>query len=76
MIDIGATHPGVNLSMYVATAFAKLGYVSFSIHYRVNPYTEEESGIDIACAVKYVRYHAKDYGIDEDKIAVVGFSAG
>lgn len=60
----------------VAEAFAKMGYVSFVIHYRVNPYTEEESGIDIARAIKYVRYHAKDYGIDEDKIAVVGFSAG
>lgn len=60
----------------VAEAFAKLGYVSFVIHYRVNPYTEEESGIDIARAIKYVRYHAEDYGIDENKIAVVGFSAG
>lgn len=60
----------------VAEEFAKLGYVSFVVHYRVDPYTEEESGIDIARAIKYVRYHANDYGIDKDKIAVVGFSAG
>lgn len=60
----------------VAEEFSKLGYVSFVVHYRVDPYTEEESGIDISRAIKYVRYHAKDYGIDEDKIAVVGFSAG
>lgn len=60
----------------VAEAFNKLGYVSFVVHYRVRPYTEEESGIDIARAIKYVRYHSKDYGIPEDKISVVGFSAG
>lgn len=60
----------------VAEEFSKLGYVSFVIHYRVNPYTEEESGIDVARAIKYVRYHAKDYGIEQNKIAVVGFSAG
>lgn len=60
----------------VALAFAQQGYVSFVVHYRVSPYTEEESGIDIARAVKYVRYHAKDYGISEDHIGVVGFSAG
>ena len=60
----------------VAEEFARLGYVFFVIHYRVAPYTEEESGIDIARAIKYVRYHAKDYAIDKDRIAVVGFSAG
>lgn len=60
----------------VAQRFAELGYVSFVIHYRVQPYTEKESGLDVARAVKIVRYHAKDYGIDENKIAVVGFSAG
>ena len=60
----------------VATEFANRGYVSFVVHYRVNPYTEEESGIDIARAIKYVRYHADDYGISPDNIGVVGFSAG
>ena len=60
----------------VATEFANRGYVSFVVHCRVNPYTEEESGIDIARAIKYVRYHADDYGISPDNIGVVGFSAG
>ena len=41
-----------------------------------DPYTEEESGIDIARAIKYVRYHANDYNISPDNIGVVGFSAG
>ena len=60
----------------VAQEFAKLGYVLFVVHYRVDPYTEEESGIDIARAIKYVRYHADDYGYEENHIGVVGFSAG
>ena len=42
----------------------------------MQPYTERESGIDIARAIKIVRYHAKDYRIDENKIALVGFLAG
>ena len=60
----------------VAEEFAKRGYVAFVVHYRVRPFTEEESGIDIARAIKYVRYHAQDYGIPTDNISVVGFSAG
>ena len=60
----------------VARAFAERGYVSFVVHYRIDPYTEEESGIDIARAIRYVRYHAEDYGIPRNNINVVGFSAG
>ncbi len=60
----------------VAEAFAEHGYVSFVVHYRLYPYTEEESGIDIARAIRYVRYHAEDYGIPRNNINVVGFSAG
>ena len=60
----------------VAEAFAKEGYISFVVHYRVRPYTERESGIDIARAIKIVRSKSKEYGINEEKIAVVGFSAG
>lgn len=66
----------INEGSNVAEEFAKLGYVSFVVHYRLNPYTEEESGIDIARAIKYVRYHASDYGMSPDAIYVVGFSAG
>lgn len=60
----------------VAEAFVKEGYISFVVHYRVRPYTERESGIDIARAIKIVRSKSKKFGIGEEKIAVVGFSAG
>ena len=60
----------------IAEAFSKLGYISFVIHYRLQPYSERKSGIDIARAVKMVRYYTKDYGVEENKIGLIGFSAG
>jgi acetyl esterase/lipase len=36
----------------------------------------QEGALDLARAVRYVRSHAKDLGIDEKDIAVMGFSAG
>ena len=36
----------------------------------------EEGSLDLARAVRFVRRHAADYGIDPNDIATVGFSAG
>ena len=36
----------------------------------------QEGALDLARAVRYVRLHAKDYGIEEKDIVVMGFSAG
>ena len=41
-----------------------------------DPYTEQEGALDLARAVRFVRAHAEDYGIDPADIAVMGFSAG
>ena len=60
----------------VAEALSKLGYKCFVVHYRVRPYTMQEGALDLARAVRYVRQNSKDYGIDEDNIAIIGFSAG
>lgn len=46
------------------------------MHYRVRPYTMQEGALDLARAVRYVRNHSEEYGIDEDNIAIIGFSAG
>ena len=51
--------------------FKNIFHILYSPHY-----TEGESGIDIARAIKYVRYHVDDYGISPDNIRVIGFSAG
>jgi len=60
----------------VAEALSELGYQSFVVDYRLRPYTQEEGALDLARAVRFVRSHAKDYKIDEEDIAVMGFSAG
>ena len=60
----------------VAEALSALGYQSFVVDYRLRPYTQQEGALDLARAVRFVRAHAEEYGIDEDDIAVMGFSAG
>ena len=60
----------------VAKALSELGYQSFVVNYRLRPYSMQEGALDLGRAVRYVRKHAKDYGIDDKNIAVIGFSAG
>ena len=60
----------------VAEDLSALGYQSFVLDYRLRPYTQEEGALDWARAVRFVRAHAEEYGIDEKDIAVMGFSAG
>ena len=60
----------------VAEELARRGYQSFVVNYRLRPYTQEEGALDLARAVRFVRKNAELYGIDENDIAVMGFSAG
>lgn len=60
----------------VALEFNKLGYQCFIVNYRVNPYIDEESALDVARAIRYVRFHSRKYGIEQNGIAVAGFSWG
>ena len=59
-----------------AEELSRLDYQSFLVDYRVQPYTQEEGALDLARAVRFVRAHASEYGINEKDIAVMGFSAG
>ena len=60
----------------VAEELSRRGYQSFVVDYRLRPYTQEEGALDLARAVRFVRSHAQEYGIEETDIAVMGFSAG
>ena len=60
----------------VAEALSERGYQSFVVDYRLRPYTQQEGALDLARAVRFVRSHAEEYGIDPQAIAVMGFSAG
>lgn len=60
----------------VAEEFNKNGITAFVLQYRIAPYTYEAILSDVSRAVRFVRYHAEELGIDPEKIAVMGFSAG
>jgi acetyl esterase len=56
---------------------AAKGWVAFSIDYRLEPPAEFPAPIDDTyVAVRWIRAHAKTYGVDPKRIALVGASAG
>lgn len=61
----------------VTWELARRGYVATTIEYRLAPAHRFPAQVeDAKCAVRFLRAHAKDYGIDADRIGTVGFSAG
>lgn len=52
------------------------GISAFVLKYRIAPHHEPAPQIDGRQAVRYVRAHAKENGIDPQKIGILGFSAG
>ncbi len=57
--------------------FAKQGYVSVSVGYRLAPKHRFPAQVeDVKCAIRYLRANCKKYNIDPKQIGAVGFSAG
>ena len=53
------------------------GYTVFAVLHGSQPrYTIPEIVQDMNRAVRFIRYHAKDYGIDPERIGIMGASAG
>lgn len=66
-----------SLQVPMAQQIAKAGYVTIPVEYRLIPEAVYPAGLhDIKTAVRWVRKNAKKYGIDPDRIAVSGCSAG
>lgn len=59
-----------------AEAFNENNITAFMLEYRTKPYEGEAAMADVFRAIRYVRYHAEEFGINPDKISVMGFSAG
>jgi acetyl esterase/lipase len=55
---------------------ASHGVPAFVLQYRVSPYRYPLPMMDGARAVRYVRSHAAEFGISQNKIGLWGFSAG
>ena len=60
----------------VARRINAMGYHAFVLDYRVAPYHAPAQLADVQRAVRLVRYHAADWAVDPDHIAILGFSAG
>jgi len=61
----------------IAEAFNRIGYNAFILQRRVAPWEPIDSSLDLQRSVRYLRYHAKQYGIGAiDHISPVGFSGG
>jgi acetyl esterase/lipase len=57
--------------------FARLGFVAATINYRLaGEATYPAAIVDCQCAVRFLRAHADEYGIDPDRIGAYGNSAG
>lgn len=67
-----ADHEGKPIAEWLNSA----GINSFVLDYRVSPYREPCPLMDAQRAIRYVRYNADKFGIDKDKIGILGFSAG
>src|SRR5436190_20431861 len=58
-------------------AFAGLGYVSIASQYRLAGQGKWPAQIeDVKAAIRWTRANAAKLGIDADKIAIAGYSAG
>jgi acetyl esterase len=80
IIHGGGYHGGDSKSgseAYVADFLAPAGYAVFSVNYRLAPkYPYPYMVLDVQRAVRYIRFNAKQWNADPDKIALVGGSAG
>jgi acetyl esterase/lipase len=71
---LAADHEGVQ----VAKWFNGIGVSAFVLHYRLGTsgYHFPTQLIDVQRAIRHVRANAKEYGIDPERIGIIGFSAG
>jgi acetyl esterase/lipase len=60
-----------------AARLARSGYVAATINYRLIPDGAYPRLVqDCLCALSHFRKHAGEYGLDPDRVAVMGYSAG
>ncbi|HIJ65390.1 MAG TPA: alpha/beta hydrolase [Candidatus Hydrogenedentes bacterium] len=68
---------GKEFCTYWVARYAARGYVCATIEYRVSSEAAYPAAVeDAKCAVRWMRGNAVKYGVDPDKIGVIGMSAG
>jgi acetyl esterase/lipase len=67
-----AAHEGEPIARWLNS----VGVTAFVARYRVSPYRHPAPLSDAARAIQYVRAHATAWGLDPQRIGILGFSAG
>ncbi|MBL7014262.1 MAG: alpha/beta hydrolase [Candidatus Marinimicrobia bacterium] len=63
--------------LFYLIEFAKKGYITATLSYRLSQEAFFPSAVeDINCGIRWFKDHGLDYGIDTDKVVLVGGSAG
>ncbi len=65
-------HEGVQVARFLND----IGVAAFVLRYRLSPYRHPVPLMDAQRAIQLVRSDAKKYGVDPNRIGVMGFSAG
>lgn len=65
------------LQIPMAMALAEKGFVTAVVEYRLSPEAQYPAGIhDVKEAIRWLKVHANEYGLDSSKMAISGSSAG
>ena len=72
----GGAYEGLAEHEYYNELFNKMGLSVFVLHYSVKPHSYPSQFNDVKRAVRFVRYNAKEFRINPNKILIAGSSAG
>jgi acetyl esterase/lipase len=57
--------------------YAEKGYITVTLSYRLSGVAKFPAAAqDVNCGIKWIKQHAEEYGIDPDRLALIGGSAG
>ena len=71
--NLGVGTEGVDIAAWLN----HLGTSAFILRYRLQPYSSSVDALaDTQRSIRLIRAHAKEWGIDPNKIGIMGFSAG
>lgn len=57
--------------------YAKKGYVTVTVSYRLSRVAKFPAAVrDVNCAVRWLKIHADEFGVDPDRMVLIGGSAG
>lgn len=73
----GAGSKNVDVYQKMMTDYAKKGYVTVNVEYRLTGEAPFPACIeDVKCAVRWLRAHSKEFNVDQNRIGAYGHSAG